>query len=71
MWAGAMARPLAAELEAEGDQLWEDNELDAAYNAFKNSVGLDPRRSWARRKAEDVRDLRLRIVRPGRKKKEG
>ncbi len=67
----AAARPLAAALEAEGDQLWADNELDAAYQAFKNSVGLDPRRSWARRKAEDVRDLRLRIVRPGRKKKEG
>jgi len=67
----AAARPLAADLESEGDALWAENELDAAYEAFKNSVGLDPRRSWARRKAEDVRDLRLRIVRPGRKKKEG
>ena len=64
----AAARPIAAELEAKGDVLWEEDKLNAAYHAYKNSVGLDPRRSWARRKAEDVRDLRLKIVRPGRKK---
>ncbi len=63
-----VARPLAEKLEAEGDALWAEDDLEAAYLAFKNSVGLDPRRSWARRKAEDVRDLRLRIIRPGRKK---
>ena len=64
-----LARPLAAAMEARGDALWRDDALDAAYQAFKNSVELDPRRSWARRKAEDVRDLRLKITRPGRKKK--
>jgi hypothetical protein len=62
------SRPLAAELETKGDAFWEQDKLNAAYHAYKNSVGLDPRRSWARRKAEDVRDIRLKIVRPGRKK---
>ena len=64
----ALARPLAESLEAQGDALWASEDLEGAYRAFNVSVGLDPRRSWARRKAEDVRDLRLKIVRPGRKK---
>lgn len=64
-----LARPLAATLEARGDELWASDDLDEAYQAFKTSIELDPRRSWARRKAEDVRDLRLKITRPGRKKK--
>ncbi len=67
----AMARPLAAALEERGDAKWAEDELDEAYQAFRSSVRLDPRRSWARRKAEDVRDLRLKITRPGRKKKRG
>ena len=67
----AVARPLAAAMEERGDLKWAADELDEAYEAFRSSVRLDPRRSWARRKAEDVRDLRLRITRPGRKKKRG
>ena len=54
-----------------GDALWASEDLEEAYQAFKTSIELDPRRSWARRKAEDVRDLRLKITRPGRKKKGG
>ena len=62
-------RPLAEALEERGDAKWEEGDLDDAYESFRRSVELDPRRSWARRKAEDVRDLRLKITRPGRKKK--
>ena len=65
----ALARPLAEAMESRGDALWASEELEEAYQAFKTSIELDPRRSWARRKAEDVRDLRLKITRPGRKKK--
>ena len=65
----ALARPLAEAMESQGDALWASEDLEEAYQAFKTSVELDPRRSWARRKAEDVRDLRLKITRPGRKKK--
>ena len=62
-------RPLAEALEERGDAKWADGKLNDAYESFRSSVELDPRRSWARRKAEDVRDLRLKITRPGRKKK--
>ena len=65
----ALARPLAEAMESRGDALWASEDLEEAYQAFKTSIELDPRRSWARRKAEDVRDLRLKITRPGRKKK--
>ena len=65
----ALARPLAEAMEDRGDALWLSDDLEGAYSSFKMSVELDPRRSWARRKAEDVRDLRLKITRPGRKKK--
>jgi len=64
----AQTRPLAKDLEARGDALWEGKKLERAYRAFSTSIELDPSRSWARRKAEDVRDLRLKITRPGRKK---
>jgi hypothetical protein len=63
------ARPLAAEFDAEGDALWNEGELDAAYAAFSDALALDPRLSQTRRKAEDVRDARLNIIRPSRKKK--
>ena len=33
-------------------------------------MALDPRRSWSRRKAEDARDLKLDIIRPGRERPE-
>jgi hypothetical protein len=64
-------RPLAEALEERGDAKWAAGDLNEAYRSFRSSIELDPRRSWARRKAEDVRDLRLKIVRPGRKKKRG
>lgn len=67
----SQTRPLAEALEERGDKKWAEGKLNAAYEAFRSSVELDPRRSWARRKAEDVRDLRLKITRPGRKKKRG
>ena len=67
----SQTRPLAEALEERGDQKWAEGKLNAAFEAFRSSVELDPRRSWARRKAEDVRDLRLKITRPGRKKKRG
>jgi hypothetical protein len=65
----ARARPLALVLDAEGDALWEAGELDAAYSAFSQALDLNAHLSRTRRKAEDVRDLRLDIVRPSRKEK--
>jgi hypothetical protein len=56
-------------LDAEGDALWEAGELDAAYSAFSQALDLNAHLSRTRRKAEDVRDLRLDIVRPSRKEK--
>jgi uncharacterized protein YbaA (DUF1428 family) len=63
------ARPLAAELDELGDALWAEDDVEQAYDAFSAAMALDPRLSQTRRKAEDVRDLRLKIVRPGNKKK--
>ena len=63
------SRTLAEFMEDRGDKQWAAKKINKAYVSFKYSIELDPRRSWARRKAEDVRDLRLRITRPGRKKK--
>ncbi len=55
------ARPLAAELEALGDNAYAAGDHEPAFRYFRNSVWLDPRRSQARRKAEETRDLRLEI----------
>ncbi len=63
------ARPLAALLDEEGDARWAEGDVEAAYDAFSAAMALDPRLSHTRRKAEDVRDLRLNIIRPSRKKK--
>ena len=63
------ARPLAATLDLEGDAHWEAGDVEAAYDAYSAAMALDPRLSQTRRKAEDVRDLRLDIIRPSRKKK--
>ncbi len=55
------ARPLAAELELRGDEARASEDWEAAFLDFRNSVWLDPRRSQARRKAEEARDQRLDI----------
>jgi hypothetical protein len=65
------ARPLAAELDQAGDELWEADDVEQAYDAYSAAMALDPRLSRTRRKAEDVRDLRLKIIRPENKKKRG
>ena len=57
--------PLAAELDAAGDVHFAAEEWAEAYRAFADAVALDPRRSWSRRKAEDARDRKLDITRPG------
>jgi hypothetical protein len=62
-------QPFAEALDAKGDLAQQAGDLDEAYALFTAAVRLDPRRSWSRRKAEDVRDQRLRITRPGQKKK--
>ncbi len=54
-------RPLAATLEARGDEALAQEDWEAAYRDFRDSVWLDPRRSQARRKAETARDKRLDI----------
>lgn len=61
----AANRPLAAELDAEGDAAFEAEQWEEAYQAYRQAVSLDPRRSWSRRKAEDARDRALDITRPG------
>jgi hypothetical protein len=63
------ARPLAAVLDQAGDALWEEGDVEQAYDAYSAAMALDPRLSRTRRKAEDVRDLRLNIIRPENKKK--
>ena len=55
------ARPLAAELDAEGDALAEEEDWEAAYAAWRDALKLDPRLSWTRKKAEAARDLRLGV----------
>lgn len=58
-------RPLAADLDAEGDAAFGAEKWDEAYAAFHQAAALDPRRSWSRRKAEAARDRALDITRPG------
>lgn len=61
----AANRPLAADLDAEGDAAFAAEKWEEAYTAYHQAVSLDPRRSWSRRKAEDARDRALDITRPG------
>ncbi len=58
----AAARPLAAEMSAEGQLLADDEAWEAAYPLLKQALDLDPRLSWVRRRAEEVRDHRLGLV---------
>lgn len=57
----AVARPLGAELEAAGDAAAAAEDWQAAYTAYSAALSVDPRLSWARRKAEDMRDRRLAL----------
>ncbi|HJN75836.1 MAG TPA: hypothetical protein QGF58_18040 [Myxococcota bacterium] len=54
-------RPLAAELDAEGDALAEEDDWEGAYVAWRDALRLDPRLSWTRKKAEQARDIRLGV----------
>ncbi|MDG1481724.1 MAG: hypothetical protein P8R54_19165, partial [Myxococcota bacterium] len=63
----ALTRPLAAELDAEGDVLFAAEDWEGAYRVWSDALALDPRLSWSRRKAEEARDRRLRLTRPGAK----
>ncbi len=57
----SLTRPLAAQLESEGDQAMEEEDWESAFTALRTAVKLDPRLSHARRKAEYCRDKRLNI----------
>jgi hypothetical protein len=56
-----LSRPLAEELDARGDELRAAGDLYGAYDLYRTALKLDPRLSWTRRKAEEVRDERLGI----------
>ncbi|MFT5679267.1 MAG: hypothetical protein ACI8RZ_000171 [Myxococcota bacterium] len=60
-----LTRPLAAELDVAGDVLFASEDWEGAYAVWTDALALDPRLSWTRRKAEEARDRRLKITRPG------
>jgi hypothetical protein len=64
----ALAEPLAARLDEEGDSAMQSQAWGEAYSLYSQALTLDPSRAWTRRKAEDARDLRLNITRPGQKR---
>ncbi|MCB9793051.1 MAG: hypothetical protein H6741_10030 [Alphaproteobacteria bacterium] len=53
------ARPVAAQLDAEGDACAQAQDWGCAYARYRDALKLDPRLSWTRRKAEEARALRL------------
>ncbi|MCB9793052.1 MAG: hypothetical protein H6741_10035 [Alphaproteobacteria bacterium] len=55
------ARPIAAQLDAEGDACAQAEDWECAYARYRDALKLDPRLSWTRRKAEEARDKRLGI----------
>lgn len=55
------ARPLAEELDLEGDQFAADEDWEQAYALWRDALRLDPRLSWTRKKAEQARDIRLGV----------
>ncbi len=57
----AVAGPLGERLEALGDERAAVKDWEGAFRAFSAAVKVDARRSWARRKAEECRDHRLKI----------
>ena len=57
-----LARPLAARRSEAGDALRAEEDWAGAYAAYSDALALDPRLSWTRRHAEEVRDLDLGLV---------
>lgn len=55
------AEPYAQKLVAQGNDALNAGDLDAAYEAYRDALVLDPSLSWTRKKAEEVRDARLKI----------
>jgi len=55
----AQALPLADRLEAEGQGHLQRQDWEAAYRAFSKAVALNPRKSWSRRHAEEIRMRRF------------
>jgi hypothetical protein len=53
--------PLADRLEALGAAAFDEQDWEAAYRAYRGAVQADPTRALAARRAEDMRDRRLRI----------
>jgi len=54
-----LAVPLAETRNDEGEKLRAAGDAYHAYLAYRDAVELDPRRSWSRRRAEEMRDVRL------------
>lgn len=57
----AAATPLGQQLEDLGDKLALAGDWEGGFRAFSAAVKVDARRSWARRKAEECRDHRLKL----------
>lgn len=56
-----VATVVGEQLEALGDTRAAAEDWEGAFRAFSAAVKVDARRSWARRKAEECRDYRLKI----------
>ena len=52
---------MSQKLVAQGNDALNAGDLDAAYEAYRDALVLDPSLSWTRKKAEEVRDARLKI----------
>ncbi|MCO4744740.1 MAG: hypothetical protein KC912_08125 [Proteobacteria bacterium] len=52
---------LADRWEAQADVALEEDDVEAAYAALRDALIADPTRSWLRRRAEDLRDRRLKL----------
>jgi hypothetical protein len=53
--------PLADRLDAQAQAAFEERDWEAAYAAYRAEVQADPTRALAKRRAEDIRDRRLKI----------
>jgi hypothetical protein len=54
-----LAVPLAETRNDDGEKLRAAGDAYHAYLAYRDAVELDPTRSWSRRRAEEMRDVRL------------
>lgn len=57
----AVAGPIGERLDAAGVEAAARKDWQEAYEAFRGAVQADPTRALSRRRAEDVRDRRLKI----------